>query len=148
MYETPYDSDSATRKEWTDYTKKLDELLAANQRGDAVALFMKLVGNPADQIAGMRQAPIWPMFEAVAPTLAYDAAAIGGDRSVPTKRASQIGVPVLVMNGTAVPFMLETGNALAKSIPHAKHLTLEGQTHDVKLELLAPILVEFFSEQA
>jgi pimeloyl-ACP methyl ester carboxylesterase len=86
------------------------------------------------------------MFEAVAPTLAYDAAAMGYDRSVPVKRAAKATSPALVMNGTALPFMLHTANALAQAMPHAQHRTLEGQTHDVNLEILAPVLDEFFTK--
>jgi pimeloyl-ACP methyl ester carboxylesterase len=146
MYEAPYNSDQTAPQEWKEYRTQLAELLAADRRGDAAALFMKFVGTPTDQIDGMRQAPMWPMFEAVAPTLAYDAAAMGEDRSVPTKRAASVSVPTLVMNGTVIPFMLDTANALAKAIPHAQHRTLEGQSHDVNLEVLAPVLVEFFAE--
>lgn len=145
MYEAPYDSAPTAREGWKEYRSQLKALLAANRRGDAAALFMNFVGTPVEQIDGMRQAPVWPMFEAVAPTLAYDAAAIGDDRSVPIKRASGVSVPTLVMNGTAIPFMLETAIALAKAIPRAQHRTLEGQTHDVNLQVLAPVLVEFFS---
>jgi len=145
MYEPPYDSDQAVRQAWRQYRQELAELLAADRRGDAAALFMKSVGTPDDQIEGMRHAPIWPMFEAVAPTLAYDAAVLGEDRSVPTKRAARVSTPALVMNGTAIPFMLDTAKALAKAIPHAQHRTLEGQSHDVNLEVLAPVLVEFFT---
>jgi pimeloyl-ACP methyl ester carboxylesterase len=146
MYEAPYNSDGAARQVWKEYRKKLAELLAADRRGDAAALFMNLVETPAEQIEGMRHSPVWPTFESVAPTLAYDAAALGDDRSVPVERATTIAVPALVMNGTAIPFMLDTANALAKAIPHAEHRTLEGQTHDVNLEVLAPVLVEFFKE--
>ncbi|HSB02356.1 MAG TPA: alpha/beta hydrolase [Anaerolineales bacterium] len=145
IYEAPYNSEKAAQQEWKEYRKQLAELLAADRRGDAAALFMKLVDTPADQIEGMRQMPMWPMFEAVAPTLAYDAAALGEDRSVPTKRAAKVTVPALVINGTALPFMLDTAQALANAIPHAQHCTLEGQTHDVNLEVLAPVLVEFFN---
>ena len=145
MWEPPYNSDPATRQEWKDYWKQLAELLAAGRRGDAVVLFMKFVGTPADQIDGMRQAPMWPMFETVAPTLVYDAAATGGDdRTVPTERAARVTRPTLVMNGTVIPFMLATATALAKAMPHAQQRTLEGQSHDVNLEVLAPVLVEFF----
>jgi hypothetical protein len=42
----------------------------------------------------MRQAPMWP--EAVAPRLAYDAATLGEDRSVPTQNAAKITSPTLV----------------------------------------------------
>jgi hypothetical protein len=34
---------------------------------------------------------------------------------------------------------------LAKVIPNAQQRTLEGQTHDVNLEVLAPVLVEFLT---
>jgi pimeloyl-ACP methyl ester carboxylesterase len=144
IYEAPYNSEEDARQVWKEYRQQLNQLLAADRQGDAAALFMKLVETPADQIDGMRHAPVWPMFEAVAPTLAYDAAALGEDRSVPVKRAANVTMPALVMNGTAIPFMLDTAKALAKAIPHAQQRTLEGQTHDVNLEVLAPVLVEFF----
>lgn len=38
------------------------------------------------------------MLEAVAPTLLYDAAAIGDDRSVPIERAATLAMPTLVMD--------------------------------------------------
>ena len=150
IYEAPYNSDAAARSEFKEYRKQLTASLAENRRGDAVVLFMKLVGTPAEQVEGMRQAPVWPMFEAVAPTLAYDAAALGADRSVPTERAAKVGVPTLVMDGGAnhelMPFMGETAKALAKTIPHAQHRTLEGQRHDVAMDVLAPVLAEFFKD--
>jgi len=145
MYEPPYNSEKTVQQAWKDYRKDLAELLAAGRRGDAAALFMKSVDTPDEQIDGMRQSPIWPMFEAVAPTLAYDGAALGEDRSIPTERAAKVRVPTLVMNGTVIPFMLGTAQALANAIPHAEHRTLEGQPHDVNLEVLTPVLVEFFN---
>lgn len=145
MWEPPYNSSPADPPAWKQYRTHLKELLAANRRGDAVVLFMQFVGTPADMIDGMRQSPMWPMFEAIAPTLAYDAAAIGDDdRPVPVQRAATVAVPTLVMNGTVIPFMLDTANALTKAIPHAQHRTLEGQGHDVDINVLAPLLVEFF----
>ena len=145
VYEPPYDSDKAAAQAWKEYRKQLSEFVAANRRGDAAALFMSSVGTPAEQIEGMRHAPVWAMFEAVAPTLAYDAATLGEDRSVPVKRAAKLTVPALVMSGTALPFMRVTATALAEAIPNAQQRTLEGQTHDVNLEVLAPVLVEFFN---
>ncbi len=122
------------------------EALAADRRGDAVALFMELVGTPADQIEAMRHAPVWPLFEALAPTLAYDHSAIlGADASVPTGRAANVNAPALVLyGGASFPFMSDTAQALGKAIPHAQVLTLEGQTHDVDPGVLAPVLMEFF----
>ena len=145
LYEAPYNAEPAVQQAWKEYQQELKQLLSANRRGDAAALFMQSVGTPAEQIEGMRQSPIWPMFEAVAPTLAYDAAALGEDRSVPIQRAAKITSPTLVMNGTVIPFMVVGAKEIASAVPDAKHRTLEGEGHDVNLEVLAPVLVEFFN---
>jgi len=146
IYEAPYNDDPKAQQAWGQYIKQLTEDLATDRRGDAVALFMKYVGLPSEQIEGMRHAPMWPALEALAPTLAYDHAAIlGKDATIPTKRAAIVTVPTLVMNGGASPpFMYDTAQALSKAIPNAQLRTLEGQTHDVALEALAPVLVDFF----
>jgi pimeloyl-ACP methyl ester carboxylesterase len=146
MYEAPYNDEDDARQASKTYRKQLEELLAAGRRGDAVGLFMMFVGMPADQLDGMRQHPMWPMWEAVGHTLAYDAAAMGEDASVPTERAARVAMPALIMDGGAsYPFMHIAATALANAIPNAQHNTLEGQTHEVAPEALAPVLIEFFS---
>jgi pimeloyl-ACP methyl ester carboxylesterase len=148
LYEPPYNDEAAARQQWKDYRKQLDQALSEGRRGDAVVLFMKLVGTPADAIEGMRNAPMWPMFEAVAPTLEHDAAVMGDERSAPLSRARKVSAPTLVMDGganlTMMPFMHTSATALAGAIPNAQHRTLEGQTHDVQAQAIAPVLVEFF----
>ncbi len=145
LYEPPYKSGENTLEEWIEYKRRLTEFLAENRRGDAVALFMSFVGTPADQIEGMRKSPMWPMFEAVAPTLLYDAAATGANRKVPIERVSHITASTIVMHGGAgAPFMKQTALTLSKAIPNAKFRTIEGQTHAVASEVIAPVLVEFF----
>jgi pimeloyl-ACP methyl ester carboxylesterase len=150
MYEAPYNDDEAARQAWMDYRKRLKEVLAEGRRGDAIALFMMLLGMPAEHLDGMRQHPMWPMWEAIAPTLAYDAAALGEDASVPTQRAARVILPALIMDGGASewPFMHITAVALANAMPNAQHRTLEGQTHEVAAEVIAPVLVEFFNSNA
>jgi pimeloyl-ACP methyl ester carboxylesterase len=146
MYEAPYNDDAAAQQSWKAYTKQLGELLAEGRGGDAVGLFMMLVGATADQVNEVRQTPMWPLWESIAPTLAYDhIAALGEDASVPTERAARIVVPTLVMNGSeSFPFMHVTAMTLAKAIPNSQHRTLPGQTHEVESEALAPVLIEFF----
>jgi pimeloyl-ACP methyl ester carboxylesterase len=150
VYEIPYDSTDAGVAAWRAYRATLAELLSAGRRGDAVALFMSLVGAGPDGIQRMREAPAWSTFEAVAPTLAYDAAALGDDRTVPTKRAAKVTAQSLIMDGAAslefMPFMRASAKALTAAIPHARHLVLEGQHHDVDVHVLAPVLVQFFAE--
>ena len=146
MYEAPYFSDKAAQQAWIDYRKKLKELVDANRKGDALALFMMLTGMPPEHLEGVRQHPLWPMWEAIAHTLAYDAAVVGEDGAVPTQRAARVAVPALVMDGGAsFPFMHTAATALAEAMPHAQHRTLEGQTHEVDVDVLAPVLVEFFN---
>src|SRR5438552_9980272 len=146
IYEAPYNDDPAAQKAWGEYIKNLTEALAADRRGDAVALFMAYVGMPASQIEGMRHAPFWAGMEAIAPTLAYDHTAImGKDGSIPRERAARVHVPTPVMSGgSGAPFMKETARTLSQVIPAAKLRTLEGQAHDVQPDALAPVLVEFF----
>lgn len=146
MYEAPYNNDEAARQSWKQYTKQLSELLAEGRKGDAVGLFMMLVGASPDQVEEMHQHPMWPLWEAVAPSLAYDHIAdLGNDASVPTERAARVTVPTLVMNGAeSFPFMHVTAKALVNAIPNAQHRTLEGQTHEVDSQALAPELIEFF----
>jgi pimeloyl-ACP methyl ester carboxylesterase len=148
LYEPPYDSDPAAVQPWKEYRQKLSDLLRADRRGDAVTLFMHFVGTPKEMIDGMRQSPAWTAMESVAPTLMYDADDIGDDRSVPVKTVAGISVPTLVMDGGAnlqiMPFMSKTADALAAAMPNAQRRTLDGQTHAVNAEALAPVLVEFF----
>jgi len=146
MYETPYNDDREAKLAWRAYIQQLTELLAADRRGDAMALWMTFLGTPADQVEAMRHAPTWSTFEALAPTLAYDhAALLGKDRSVPIERAAHVRVPTLVMNGGASsPFMYETARALSQAMPHAQLRTLEGQGHGPADDVLAPALQAFF----
>ncbi|MEP7294482.1 MAG: alpha/beta fold hydrolase [Chloroflexota bacterium] len=146
MYEAPYNSEASARQAWVKYRKELAELLAAGRRGDAMLLFMMLVGMPEEHTEGMRQSPEFPIFEAVAPTLAYDAAALGEEAAVPSEHAARVTMPALVMTGSETyPFMHAAADALTDAIPNAERRTLEGQTHEVAPEVLAPVLIEFFS---
>lgn len=145
LYEPPFNSgDEQARRAAEHYTRELTALLSEGRRGDAVALAMTTWGAPAEAIAGMRQTPIWPLFESVAPTLAYDNA-IMGDGSIPAERLASLAVSTLVMAGGASPaFMQDAAQAVARALPNAKFRILEGQTHDVAPEVLTPVLVEFF----
>lgn len=148
LYEAPYSEADGAAKEWRELTTKIDRLLAANQRDEAIATFMKFVGAPDEAVAKMKSSPAWRSMVAMAPTLAYDNALLGDDRSVPTAVAARIKAPTLVMDGGAslktMPFMRPTADTIAKSIPGATRRTIEGQAHDIDAKSLAPVLVEFF----
>ncbi len=146
LYEAPYDSDDARKLAFRTYRRQLEEVLAAGRPGDALGLFMLFVGMPPEHLEGARRQPMWPMWEAVAHTLPYDAAALGEYASVPTEKAARVTVPTLVIDGFAsFPFMHTTAVALAKALPNGEHRTLEGQTHEVDAHVLALVLVEYFN---
>jgi pimeloyl-ACP methyl ester carboxylesterase len=147
VYEVPYNDDPQAQKSWGEYITRLTDALTSNRRGDAVALFMAIAGAPEAEIESMRKAPFWGEMEAVAPTLAYDHTYVmGKDGSVPMERAAVVRVPTLLLTGgRGAPFMLETARTLSKVIPRATLRTLNGQTHVVQPEVLAPVLVEYFA---
>jgi len=144
LYEPPFNLEAGRRSAMMDYSRQLTTLLAEGRRGDAAALAMTTFGAPHEMVDGMRHAPVWAMFESVAPTLAYDAAAMG-DYSVPTGRAQSITAPTLILDGGASPeWLRDVADALANALPSAQRRTLEGQTHEVSPEVLAPALQAFF----
>ena len=146
MYEAPYNPDEAGRQAWREYAKRLTELLAEGRRADALIHFMLLTGMPAEYIPQARQHPMWPMWEAAAGSLAYDAAVLGKDSSVPAERARLVAVPALIMTGGAsYPFMEVAARELASAMPNAQHRILEGQTHEADPAVIVPGLVDFFS---
>jgi pimeloyl-ACP methyl ester carboxylesterase len=146
MYEPPYNNEPGAQEPWSQYLRQLRRTLAEGRRGDAVALFRHFVGTPAEQIARLRRSPSWPAMEAVAPTLAYDHAAILGEPcSVPAALAARVPVPALVIAGDAgLPFMAGTARALSQAIPQGRLRLLEGQAHDVNPAVLTPVLTAFF----
>ncbi|MGH9429388.1 MAG: alpha/beta fold hydrolase, partial [Terriglobia bacterium] len=119
------------------------ELLTADRRGDAVEFFLEGVGVPPEMVTGMRQSPEWPKLEALAPTIVYDNAVVGG--MLPTERAANVRVHTLVMCGNAsYSIMYDVARALSEAIPQAQLRAFEDQGHDVSPEVLVPVLVEFF----
>jgi len=147
MYEPPYNNDPGAQESWSRYLGELREALAEGRRGDAVALFMRFTGTQPEQVDAMRRAPFWPGMEAVAPTLAYDHAAILGEPwSVPAELAARVSVPALVISGDAgLPFMPDAARVLSRAIPQGRLRMLEGQTHQVSPGVLAPVLAQFLA---
>ncbi|QFY05393.1 alpha/beta fold hydrolase [Nonomuraea phyllanthi] len=91
VYEVPY----AMEPGWLSYVERLRVLLADERRGDAFALFMVSAGATDEMVEQARESPEWPRMEALAPTLAYDAACLGDGRP-PAERLARIACPTLV----------------------------------------------------
>jgi pimeloyl-ACP methyl ester carboxylesterase len=123
--------------------ERLAELVSADRRGDAVALFLTdAVGVPAEAVAGMRGMPEWSWMEGQAHTLAYDTT-VTGDGALPAARLATIAVPTVVVDSTGSPdWLRDAAAATAGAIPRATHLSLAGSFHEVPPEVLAPALRE------
>ncbi len=148
LYEAPYDDAAGVAEMWKTYRTNLETSVVAGRNDEAVELFMKQVGTPDEMVVGMKTSQMWPALKAVAPSLPYDAAAMGDDRSVPVDTASNITAETLIMDGALsrqyMPFMAVSADKLATAIPKAKRQTIEGQSHDVNTAVLAPVLSDFF----
>jgi pimeloyl-ACP methyl ester carboxylesterase len=150
LYEAPYDQSAGAGGKWKAYRTEQADLLAAGKRGEAVLHHMKFVGIPDAAVAQMKASPAWAGMKAMAPTLPYDVAALGDDRSVPVERAAKVRADTLVMDGGAshetMPFMAVSADTIAGAIPKARRRTLDGQAHNASPEAIAPVLIEFLSE--
>lgn len=154
LYEPPFIIDNSRPPAPADYTQRLNELISSGRRGDAVELFMSVVGVSAEMMAGMRQSPMWPGLEAVAHTLAYDGAIMGDTmrgNPLSLRKWSTVTVPTLVMDGTVFmgreeghEFLRHAAQEIAAIIPGAQHRTLEGQDHGPTDDVLVPALKAFF----
>jgi len=149
LYEAPFIVDEGRSPIADDYLPRLQGLVESGRRSDAIRLFMREgVGLPAVFVALMRLMPAWSKLRAVAHTLPYDAAIVYDyqkGRPLPPEQWSSATMPTLVSAGGKSPDgMRNAMRELAGVLPNAKYHTLEGQTHLVKAEALAPVLVEFF----
>lgn len=150
LYEPPFVVDDSRPPLPEDYVARLEGLLAAGERGEAVAYFMRVgPAVPEDMLAGMRRSPMWAGMEALAHTLPYDGRVMGDTmfgRPLPAGRWSSVAVPTLVMDGGASPaWQHSAARALADVLPDATYRTLEGQTHGFAPEVMVPELHGFFT---
>jgi pimeloyl-ACP methyl ester carboxylesterase len=155
MYEVPYQTDDEFEKAWRMYVEELNATLAAGRRSEAVELFMRMVGTSDEIIEGAKASEHWAGAEALAHTLAYDAACIG-DGPPPTQRLAAITQKTLVATGEAAPdpnymgevpvdFFGRAADEIAAAVPNSERVTLEGQWHMVDAKVLAPVLERFFT---
>jgi len=148
VYEPPFIVDDTRPPMPDDYLARLSRLVAEGRRGDAVKMFMRVVGTPAIFTPVMRLTPVWPKLKAAAPTLPYDIAIVQDhQRGTPLTPAEWAAVktPALVAAGGKSPaWITNATQALADVLPDAAYRTLPGQNHMVKAHAIAPVLTEFF----
>jgi pimeloyl-ACP methyl ester carboxylesterase len=106
MYEAPFIVDGSRAPVLDDWDR-IEESIAADRRGDALKLFMKLVGVPAFFIGLMRLMPAWSKLKAVAHMLRYDGALMEEHqrgKPLPRNRWTSVTIPTLAVAG---PMLVE-----------------------------------------
>ena len=146
LYEPPFRPDDSYPPPPAGLGEQVAARVAAGRRGDAVELFqIKAIGIPEDVVAQMRHAPFRPGLEAIAHTLAYDAA-ICGDLSLPAGLLASVATPTLVICGEqSVPMLRAAARAVADALPNGRLASLPGQSHDINPEATAPVIADFLT---
>jgi pimeloyl-ACP methyl ester carboxylesterase len=143
LLEPPFGADDeAARRESLAYGERVAARLAEGDRAGALGLFL---GDmlPPEALEGLRDTPLWPVLEAVAPTLAYDNTLLG-DGAVPLEVAGAVTAPALVLDGTESPdFKRSAADSVARALRSAERRTLASEDGSVPVAVLAPALRDF-----
>ncbi|NIL56397.1 alpha/beta fold hydrolase [Salinispora arenicola] len=144
MYEPPFGGPKVPEG----YLEELTTLLAADNRTEAVAMFLKWDALfTDDEVAFFQTHPIWPAFESMAPTMVYDSILSEDADALPTEQLAAITVPSLVLCGNdSIAWMIETCRALADAMPQGQLVSMASTGHLMDDALGAEILTSFFLE--
>ena len=153
VYQPPFTVDATGHLPPADFEQRLDALVASGNRGATVSYFMRDgMGAPRTLVRVLRLArPIWRNLEAVAHTLRYDYAVMNGTvHGSPLAREpwASIATPTLIVDGGKSPASLRNAaDALALHMPNAHRRTLDGQSHNLAMKVLAPVLEDFLLDR-
>ena len=143
VYEPPYTAPEDGEASY-ELLEAVQKRLADDDPDGAAEAFMAGSGAPPEAIAAARQAPYWPRMRALAPTLVNDLTLSDGGR-VPRERLARVPVPTLAVSGGASPeWAARACRRVADVVPDARTAVLDGQTHGVDPEAVAPLLVDWF----
>lgn len=153
LYEAPLSLDGTNHPQPADWIEQIHGFVKNGQRGDAVKLFMRVVGTPRFAIFMMSNLmpKVWKNLCAVAHTLPHDFALLGDTQRggpVPQELVTtmaRVRTPTLVLSGgKSPPYMKHTAEVLAKGVVDGTSAVVPGQDHNVSAKAMAPVLAEFF----
>ncbi|MBO9522001.1 MAG: alpha/beta fold hydrolase [Nocardioidaceae bacterium] len=141
-FETPYRVGDAPTPP-ADYVEHLQSLYDADDADAMLEYFMVAgVGQPAEQVAAMKEMPFWADLASIGRTVLYDGYCLGGSQApLPADLLASIRVPVLALGSTGSPDWLRNASkAAAAAVPDGRYLELEGEFHSAPTHVLAPAL--------
>lgn len=144
VYEPPYTADKDRTEASDEYAGRVRAALDAGDPEGAAEAFLEDV--PPEVLTMIKGSPSWPGMVAIAHTLPYDIALVEDGGAIPVERLGSISVPTLVMaGGGSDAWAHNAADAVAAAVPGARRLTLEGQSHAVADEVVAPVLLTFLA---
>jgi pimeloyl-ACP methyl ester carboxylesterase len=143
-YEAPFGNDD-TPVPAVDPDERIRELVGAGRSREAVVFWMTEVTGLSDQALGQLDGAPWvTALEPLAATLPYDLAVTAG--GVPEAELGKITAPVLIIGGSESPAWFRRSVAeQATAIPGAQLTMLDGFGHNAPPDVIAPILIDFFT---
>ena len=155
LFEPPFIIDDRRPPMPADFVDQIRELLSVGRRDEAVRLFfVKGMVIPSIFVTLMRLMPDWSKMKAMAHTLPYDLTILENTQAgkpLPVERWTSATAPAVVFTGEkSEAFFHKGAQALASSLPNARHQVLKGQSHGAVVtgvKTLAPVLVEFYKSK-
>jgi pimeloyl-ACP methyl ester carboxylesterase len=143
-YEAPFGNDDTPMPD-ADPAERIRELVAAGRSREAVVFWMTEVTRLPEQTLGPLDGAAWvTALEPLAATLPYDLAVTAG--GVPEVELGKITAPVLILGGSDSPAWFRRSVAeQAAATPGAQLRMLDGFGHNAPPELIASILIDFFT---
>ena len=143
VYEPPYTAPEDGEPSY-ELLEAVQKRLADDDPDGAAEAFMAGSGAPPEAIAGARRGPYWPRMRALAPTLVHDLTLSDGG-TVPRERLARVAVPVLALaGGASAEWAQRACRRVVDAVPDGRAAVLDGQTHGVAAEAVAPLLVDWF----
>lgn len=142
LYEPPFNPAYQGAAAPPELKGRLEAMLAEGRRGEAVETFQtEWIGLPPEVVAQIRNAPFRARLEAMAGSLPYEVALVGTHTDL-----EAVQVPTLVLLGSdSFPQLHAGAHAVAAGIASAEPRVLDGQTHDLNVEVTGPVVAEFLS---
>jgi pimeloyl-ACP methyl ester carboxylesterase len=126
------------------FTTDLTNLLAAGRPNRAVEFYLTGIGVPDEIIESMRGSASWSAMESVAPTLVYDSLI---SEATSLDLLASVRVPTLVLHSEgSSDDLLGMAATVASALPNGFRRSLAGEWHGISDEVLAPALIDFFTE--
>ncbi|MGY2873866.1 pimeloyl-ACP methyl ester carboxylesterase [Marmoricola sp. URHA0025 HA25] len=148
VYEAPFILDDTHAPNDPALAERTRRLVEDGRRGDAVKLFMRVVGAPRVMVSVMSLLPVWKKITEVAHTLPHDYEIVlpfQHGRPLPEGYYAEVQPETLVIaEGKSPAYMRNAQAAIADQLPHGRLVTLPGQTHMVKARATTPVVVEHF----